>query len=521
MEDDKLLQYTQFCIDTFIDYYKIKTETGAKYELTSHAFLLDILNDVSALQVWLKAAQLGLSTAEILKVFWIAKYRKLDIIYTLPTSDFAWDFVRGKVNRIISQNTIFQQWVKNSDTIEQKEVGNNIIYFRGAQTEKQAISVSADLLVHDEDDRSDQEIINQYQSRLQHSKYKWRWHFSNPSIEGTGVHKYWIKSDQKEWFIKCEHCGRRQFMEFPESIDERTQQFVCKFLDCRMPLKDEDRRCGHWVKRFKDREWSGYHLPLFIAPWITAKEILQKQEDMTEDIFCNFVLGLPYHAENSSVPPDVIYRNLSKDNIDLDKRIVIGCDSGLVKHYVIGTIDGIFEYGKTDTWEDIEKLMQYYPNSLVIIDALPDLTRPRELKEKYKGRVFLGTFGGDNNASNEVFVFGKKKEYGTIRIQRNRAIQLLVGELSSGRLNIFGDMEKWQEYASHWKTMYRVIEETDSSKRIVWKSTNKKDHYCFATALWRAGVSRFSGRGEIIGGKQDVSSLVGATRQGAYTFDLD
>lgn len=57
-------------------------------------------------------------------------------------------------------------------------------------------------------DRSDQSVIETYQSRLQHSKYKWRWNFSNPSLEGNGVSRYWDMSDQKHYFIKCSRCGK-------------------------------------------------------------------------------------------------------------------------------------------------------------------------------------------------------------------------------------------------------------------------------------------------------------------------
>jgi len=47
------------------------------------------------------------------------------------------------------------------------------MYFRGTKTERAALAVSSDLNIHDEEDRSDQQVIAQYSSRLQHSNYKW------------------------------------------------------------------------------------------------------------------------------------------------------------------------------------------------------------------------------------------------------------------------------------------------------------------------------------------------------------
>jgi hypothetical protein len=46
------------------------------------------------------------------------------------------------------------------------------MYFRGTKTERAALAISADLNIHDEEDRSDQQVIAQYSSRLQHSNYK-------------------------------------------------------------------------------------------------------------------------------------------------------------------------------------------------------------------------------------------------------------------------------------------------------------------------------------------------------------
>ena len=125
----------------------------------------------------------------------------------MPTAQDVKEFVGGKTNMLITNNSCLQQWVKDRDTIEQKQVGNNLIYFRGTFTERAALSFSSDLNVHDEADRSDVRVVEQYESRLQHSPYKWKWIFSNPSVEGNVTDRFWKKSDMKEWFVTCPACS--------------------------------------------------------------------------------------------------------------------------------------------------------------------------------------------------------------------------------------------------------------------------------------------------------------------------
>lgn len=54
-----------------------------------------------------------------------AHEQKMDIIYTLPTSDFAAEFVSTKVNRMIQANDIFQEWTKDRNTVEQKQTSRS------------------------------------------------------------------------------------------------------------------------------------------------------------------------------------------------------------------------------------------------------------------------------------------------------------------------------------------------------------------------------------------------------------
>jgi hypothetical protein len=182
-------------------------ENQKPFEFTKHRFMLQPYADSSPDQVIMKSAQVGWSVAAILKSIHAAYFLKLNIIYVLPTRNVVNDFVTPKVNPMIERNKVIRDMMKGSDSTSLKKVGDRFIYFRGSFHEGEAISTTADLIVADEYDRSDQGVLTVYQSRLQASDYGWFWRFSNPSVPGFGVHELYQDSDQMHWFVRCTLYG--------------------------------------------------------------------------------------------------------------------------------------------------------------------------------------------------------------------------------------------------------------------------------------------------------------------------
>ena len=481
-------------IIAWIQEHKIKTEAGYPLDLKSHRFLFKPYSDFSPKQVTLKAAQIGYSVLASLKALWAAKKKGIDIIYTMPTREDVQVFVGGKVNRIIAQNPILQEYTQDKDTVEQKAVGDNMIYYRGTMTKRSAISVTADLLIHDEEDFSDQIIIADYESRLQHSKYAWHWHFGHPSTEGTGISKYWVKSDQKHWFIKCIHCNEYQYLSFPESICEEKQIYQCK--KCKKEITDTDRQNGEWVKRYKNKEFSGYWIPLLIAPWVSAERIFKYHKEKDEEYFYNRVLGLPFVGSGNKVHEDDILGNLTNEINAQKGRIVIGVDTGINLDYVIGNEQGLFYFGSTKKYSDIEKLMKQY-NAYAVFDQGGDIIGVRELRDKYPGRVFLCHYRQDRRTM-ELVQWGEDKEMGNVIVDRNRMIQLVIDEFKDRRIPLQGNKADWWDFWLHWNNIYRVREEDNLGvMKNKWMRSGH-DHFVHSVIYWRVGMSKFAGgRGRV------------------------
>jgi len=493
------MELENYSIHAFLDKYQIKTDTGIPLDFKNHAFMWDIYSDLSPKQVGMKAAQVTWSTCAILKSFWVAKYLQRDLIYTLPTESDRNTFVGGKVNRIIAQNPILQQWVKDKDSIEQKQVDDNFIHFKGTWTQKAAIMLPSDLNIYDEVDSSKQDVIEMYSTRLQHSRYKWEWYFSHPSASGYGVDRYWAKSDQKHWYIKCPHCNERQYLSWPESIEN--EMFVCKV--CKKELSDDVRRKGEWVAKYKDREFSGYWIPLLICPWVSAKDILKYEREKTEEYFYNKVLGLPYVGGGNKLTWELFAQNLTgKKKVPAkDGQAVLGIDTGLKIDFVMGDSAGLFYHGEAKDYDELDQLMETWPRMIAVVDAGGDLIGSRKFYEKWTGRVFLCYTGGDRKTK-ELLKWGRGDEYGNVVADRNRMIQLVVDEFRNGRIPVHGSEGDWLDYWNDWNNLTRVKQVdpvTQEPKGYKWVRSGR-DHRAMSTIYWRVGMDKYGfGGAEIMG----------------------
>lgn len=487
---------------------KFINENQKPFEFISHRFMIQPYSDSSPDQVIMKSAQVGWSVAAILKSIHACDSLKLNVIYVLPTRNATHDFVIPKVNPIIDRNPQLKALVKNTDSVNLKQIGDRFIYYRGSFHRGEAISTTADLVVSDEHDISDQNVLTIYQSRLQASEYGWFWRFSNPTIPSFGVHELWQDSDQMHWMITCTHCGHEMYIDFEHDpvlknhfVDQVNSIYACG--NCKKEISNKARQSGRWWALYPNRERRGYWLSQMMMPWVSAKKILQQQRDMTIDVFHNFVLGKPYQASEFMLNADSIMQACHPGLAD-KSEVIIGCDSGKTKHYVVGNRRGIFNYGTTDSWEDIEALITMF-NATCVIDALPDFTIPEQLARKYPGRVFVHYYRHDAKGMNTI----ERKvgsQFGMIQSDRTKLFDQLAGEIASQKVIFympFKDLKgiNGNGLVYHLGNMYRIIEEDKRGiQRAYWMTKeNKPDHFAHALAYWRVGVSQILSSTEVGG----------------------
>ncbi len=507
LSNEEILELTEHIPVLWVLQNDIKTSDGRSFEFDKHKFMVDFLNDLSPLQVLLKPPQVGASETEIVKSFFVAHQLKKDIIYTLPTQTDVYDMVGSKVNRIVAQNPILKEWVKDHDTVEQKSVGQNIIHYRGTFSQKQAMMVSSALNIHDEVDASDLSVITQYENRLQAQEDGgMRWYFSHPSLKGMGVDVYWERSDKKEWVITCPDCTQEQVLTWPNSISRERMCYVCKKCDAELP--NSTRINGYWHKTAKG-DFSGYHVSQLMLYHKSPKDILEAYDDPLKDkqYFYNYVLGLPYVGGDDQITAEQVLKNCTPDTNSQEGKIIIGVDTGLPIYYVLLNREGVFYYGSckpsvngSDPYDDLRTLLKRFRNSVLVSDQGGDLIGIRKLQGEFPGRVFLAYYRKDRK-SNEIVTWGEGEKYGDVYIDRNRQIQLLIEQLKeTGRLKFNGTKDEWKEYADHFASMYRekvVVKETkDKDDRslygaeYVWKRRSP-DHWAHATLYGITGLQKY------------------------------
>lgn len=471
----------------------IKTETGEPLDFKRYFFLYDLYCDKSPKIVCMKAAQIGFTTFEILKTAHQCHYEKKDIIYVLPTADDVKKFSGGKTNKIIAWNPVLQTWTKDKDSVEQKQFGNNTIYYQGSWTERAALMITAKKLVVDEYDRCKPQIVEQYDSRLQSVANAEKAFFSNPSYPDFGVDKYYKLSDQKKWHI-THSCGKNYPME-ENCIDYEKEMFVCPF--CKGEITTPERQFGDW-KATSTGEWSGYWIPLWIAPWMSAKNIAAYKREKTPEYFANFVAGLPFIGGGNKVMASTLISCLNKEVNAQEGRIIIGVDTGLPIHIVCANEQGYFYYDKLsdpttgkDPYQELEKLLNRWPKSIIVADQGGDLIGIRKLQSQYPGRVYLVWYRADKK-NQELIQWGEAEEYGKVVADRNRMIQLFIDEMLDRRVTFNGDESGWQEYIVHWLNIYRSWEENSLGvKEFKWERTSP-DHWVHATIYARIGLQKFA-----------------------------
>lgn len=505
---------------TWVLQNEIKNEVGTPIDFDKRPWLKAIYNDLSPNQVFLKPPQIGATVMNTLKSLWVAKNLRRQIIYTLPTQGDVQDMVGGSFNRIIAQNPILMSWVKDHDTIEQKSVGDSIIFYRGTFTQKQAMMIPSGLNIHDEVDASDPAVITQYETRLQAQEDGgWRWYFSHPSLSGHGVDIYWQQSDKKEWNITCSQCKHQQVMNWPESIDQTNATYVCR--ECKAVLPETDRINGVWINQdgiqwtgdiVGDYRFSGWHVSQLMLHNKTAQQIIDAYNDPQKDqqYFYNYVLGLPYIGSDDRIEPKVVLRNCVDVVNAQEGRTIIGVDTGDdYISYVLMNREGVFFYetvkgitASSTPYDTLRAHLKRFPKSVAVLDQGGELMNTRQLQQEFPGRVFLCFYNKDRKTI-DLADWGENDEYWKVRVDRNRMMTLMVEQLrDTGRVRLNGTPEEWSDFAAQFANIYRerIVSKEQRGKdnralygpEYVWKR-NGPDHYCHALLYAIVGLQRFGG----------------------------
>lgn len=454
----------------------IVNEKGEPFDFRDRPWLLDILCDWSPTIVLTACAQVGKSVSFAIKSLFAIKYLRFNAIYTMSSDSDVSEFVNSKFNKIVQANH-HEFAGMQTDNVERKEFNDRFIFFKGTNSKTAAISTTADLLIHDEISRSDQNAIETYKSRTKASQYKGRWMFSNPGSERDELDLQHQKSDQKEWVITCPHCNDEHYLSWPDSIDLERKCYVCRA--CREPISDDVRRAGKWVAQNPGAKISGYHISHLMCAWISASEIIEDSEG-DPAYFANFVLGLPYSPGDLSVSKTTILDIWTPKDLRTG-NIFLGVDVGNIKHYVIRSEKGLLKVGRFSAWSELDDIIAFWKPTSGVIDAMPDNTASKHYVDTYPW-MKMSYFMENNNNPQTIVWWGENDKKGIVYSHRDRVLDRHLTNMIEAKhlIGVAPDAD-FRLFIKHYETLRRMkVVNNKGIERYVWESTTGEDHFVFA-----------------------------------------
>ena len=494
---------------------------GKPYSFAKHEYQIAFANDKHRIVAAEKCAQIGFT--EIL-LRWIlcflVQHQGSQAIFTQPTATDVQKFAKSRVDDCFAECGIIKKLGTGGiDSAQLKKIGTSFLNLSGTFGTRAAISVPSDANVYDEVNFSNPKVLNQYKSRLQHSEYKLERCISTPTVPGFGVSDLVNRSDRKQIFTACTHCGKRQTLSWPDNLfiskvkRVNNQDDFAKYLDrpydydpyiaclkCEKPLT---RTWEHqeWVAEFPEKARnledgiSGYVISQLDVSFVSAREIIKASDRRLDGYsniqdFYNFILGKPY-AGGDSMPVTEETKVLSTITMAIGDKIngtFIGVDLGSVCHIVI--IKDFWLPGKPTTTpiavvtkkitrdkleEDLPAFIAAYGGIYTVSDAQPYTTTVEKIALAKPGRMSICYFGG-------------KKPYtisnDNVQVTANKTQMLdaVTEDLSRARILVASNIDHYDEFWKHCKNLIKVKAEDDDGTTYYEyvKVNDGDDHFGYA-----------------------------------------
>lgn len=508
--------FNTYNLQDVVRYIETKTYLGGDlYSFKNHEFQKDIISDITRDVYVQKCAQVGLS--EIMARYVIGLCRIMpyfSAILTMPYSGDATNFVKTRINPFINDSPDLKAAMdRDLDNTQIKGIATSLFYARGTSGETAALSVPADLLVHDEVDRSDPLTLAQYQSRIKHSRWKLTRLFGTPTVDGRGIALAMESAMRKYHMVKCNCCNH---------------QFVPSYhTDVMIPGYDGEKRninkdnlskirwreavwlcpkCGKVPSLLPEhRSWIikntgdnfdavGYYVsPASVPNIVPASQIVLESTKFVWHEFCNQTLGETNSDREEELTKDDIEKCCWKDGtLDSTAMHCAGADMGNICHILIGRMSEgqliVVHRERVPLATFVERMLalkKKYRVLTTVIDAFPHTDTVLRMQ-----RTDKNLFGGVYHQSKNLAVYAIVKAEADqskgklpitqASIRRNINFDQVMTLFKEGNVVwAAGDPVDAETFVSQCLDMKRIQDvDRDGELVYVWeKSATGNDHY--------------------------------------------
>jgi hypothetical protein len=483
----------------------IKTEDGIPFDFEKRKFLIDFYNDTSPRQAVMASAQVGKTVGVYVRALKQGMEDNLNILLSEPTQTLRDDLTKSKLNRLIEANPIFKQNVKGD--LNLKTVGKSVLYLQYTYGSAGGIGVSADACYYDEVSRSNPEMISRFNSRLLNSEYKHEMWISNPAVPDDLLHKKFKASDQKHWAIRCDHCGKRQILNYDGlpgghkgNVCRERKIFVCQHCD--MPLSVQSRIDGEWVAKYasrtsKDPDYiSGYWINQLMRHNCDVYELVAKEKENMA-MFMNFYLGLPYAGSDVTVDAETI-RKFVVEPVRPTNNIVAGLDVGASQegsgghHWIVASNGTIFAMGKAKDFNELGQVMNRFGVEQAVVDYMPEYEGAKNLQAMFPQQIMRCRFLPNRTTKPEIVNYEEDK--GMVHVVKHLMFDNLVNDIANGRykfaLNENDPMLR--DFCDQMSNMAKIAElDTAGNPIFKWEAPEgSHDHFAMAFLYMQVAQER-------------------------------
>lgn len=444
------------------------------------------------------------------------------VFYTLPTEGFAQKVTKARIDPIIEGSPRLQAKLSRQvDSAGVKRIGNSFLYITGTKTTNSVISFPGDLIVVDELDFSDQANVQNLQSRLTASKYRWWFYLSTPTLPNFGIDAKFQTTKRHFNHCKCHACGRWYLPDYlkhvripgydgdllaitPQMlgrIDWRDAAVHCPHCGVVANLLPENRAwvCENLADNF---DGEGFQVNPFDAPTIISASdlVLWSTRFKRKVDFVNYHLGQVMEDSDSGLSAQDVQRMEDVGRQPVRGFRVFGLDMGTECHLVVGVTDGqglltVIEKHRLDYRHleaDLNRLISVHRPTTIVVDSQPYVETVHRLQGKIHnlyGAVYVTSKDMqpfrviDQNEDQQRTLLDKRQ----VNINRNVALNILMDDIRGGRVGVVVDGEQ-QLFATHLQDMKRkpanasaftgeFSGDEDEPDSYVWVKTKGNDHY--------------------------------------------
>ena len=471
-----------------------------------------------------KSAQCGVTELFVARALHTLRHKRENVLYTFPALQQLRQMVGARVRPAIENNPYIYKAVTGALNLEQIQIGNNTLYFRGVQNRRQMITVDVSSLFVDELDTAVLEaaksdfgnVLYTLEKRLGAASNPRKYYYSTPSYSGMGIDAEFAGddtnpgSDQREWLVKCRYCGKVQNLTWEDNIidlnDGKRGNFayapnvirVCK--QCKTEFGSDDVIKGRYVakKPALSNYCHGYHVsklmnakPDLNKMWLDSLNPTKEQEFRCSD------LGIPFEPKGSKINDDVLERARNAENYVLamgsKDATFMGADVGRVIHVTIGKLTPdqrvkMIWAGEVVSWRELDEVMKRFNVRFGVVDAQPGGLEQKEFCLAHLGKMMMAYYPAYMDTTKDVF---KDKDEAIIHINRTLVMSMVVQAFFNGQILLPVDVRSIRDFYKMMKAPVKATQEdAHGNMRTFFPPTRVADHYFHAFVYLLTAIER-------------------------------